>query len=102
MKRNEAFELLELFKTKANDITHLYDVYHDKELNELVTGEREVNVHVWFIYKDETDNSPEIAFIRFEDWFYDEEYIVEIRIRGKFYQVIDYKCGFDLINTIKY
>lgn len=92
MKRNEVFELLELFKTKANEDSHLYDVYHGKP----------DGVHLWFIYGNGSDNAQSIASFRIEDIFPDEEYLAEIMVRGRAYEFIEYKACKDLINTLSY
>lgn len=92
MTKNETFELLELFKTKANHLSHLYDVYH---------GEPDW-VHMWIIYENETDQAMNVASFRFEDLWGDDEILVEIKVKDHFYQFIDYIACKDLINKISY
>lgn len=91
MEKNKAFQLLEEFKKIAKLPTHLYDVYH---------GEVEPVV-LWFLYKDESEDANAIASIRFENVYFDEEYIVEIVIGEKLYQMFDYEASLALIKSIK-
>jgi hypothetical protein len=92
MTRNEALELLEVFKTRANEPYHLYDVYHGKP----------DGVHLWFIYPTRRDDVNAVASFRFEDVFHDEEYAVEVLVGQRFYQFVDAQACRDLLDTITY
>jgi hypothetical protein len=92
MEKNRAFEILEEFKKIAKLPTHLYDAYH---------GEVEPVV-LWFLYEDEGNDAKTVASVRFENVFFNEEYIVEVVIRGKLYQMFDYESCLSLIKSIKY
>lgn len=92
MKKEQAFEALDCFKKQALSISHVYDVYH---------GEKEVIVHQ-IIYESNDPTAKFIASIYFEDIFSDEEYIVDITIGQKTYQLFDFDTCVYLIRSIKY
>ena len=92
MTRNEAFKVLELFKSKAKVENDLYDAYH---------GKKEPIV-LWFIYNGPEDTAEHVAVIRFEDIFPDEQYLVEIMINQKLFQLFDFKAATELVDSIQY
>jgi hypothetical protein len=94
MKKEQAFELVELFKKQAHLPSHNYDVYR---------GEIEPIVH-HIIYESEDPNAKFIASIVFENFNFsdDDEYIVDITIGQKMYQLFNFKTATQLIKTIKY
>jgi hypothetical protein len=94
MKKEQAFELVECFKKQAHSSSHYYDIYH---------GEVEPMVH-HIIYESDDPDAIFIAAIFFENFNFldNDEYIVEITIGQKFYQLFDFNAGLELIKTIKY
>lgn len=94
MKKEQAFELVECFKKQAHSPSHNYDVHY---------GEVEPTVH-HIIYESEDSNAKFVADIYFENDIFsnDEEYIVEMIIGEKLYQLFDFNAAFELIKTIKY
>lgn len=92
MEKSEAFQLLEAFKKVAKRPSHLYDVYH---------GETEPIV-LWFLYQSDEDIAQSIASICFENVHSEEQYIVDIIIGEKLYQMFDYESCLSLIKSIKY
>lgn len=92
MTKAQAFEVLELFKTKANESSHLHDAYHGD-----TTG-----MILWFIFNGKGENSKRVASIGFEDMFPDEEYVIDIIINKKLYQLLDFQTCSELVDSIKY
>lgn len=93
MTKEQAFEALNTFCKQAKFASHLYDVYH---------GEKLWKVH-FIIYDGEKPDAKNVAQICFDDDVAEgEEYIIEVWVRGKMYQLFDFNACSDLIKTINY
>jgi hypothetical protein len=92
MTKEQAFEALNTFCKQAHFASHVYDVYH---------GDKLFQVH-FIIYDSDKPDAKFVAQIIFDNFFVEEEYLLELWIRNKMYQLFDFNACSDLIKTINY
>lgn len=94
MKKNEAFELLELFKSKANHESHLLDAHNGNDAGSVM----------WAIFNGPQANAQKVATLGFFPVVFDNAGagVILLHIGNNQHQLADYSLAKGLIDTISY